>query len=482
MRILSRNALPSAAWPFALAVAAALAMFLWASWTLTRLAQEVGDAETVVRSNVRAYWQLNIQLQGARASCRKGVDTGSALEFENCLNAIDSARSGVSGDVFRAEWSRRNTGMTLGELEIIAVVASRVVESAQGGRASEATDALEELDTRISAFLAPLMRVESEVMMEQANSYETLNTKARMTVWALSASVGLAFALFLMTMGFLHWRKLLQARLEKAKTSASEREKIIHSTKEQTELGILAAGVAHEINNPLTAILGFAQMLRMSLPQAAPHDARIVEYARRIERQAEKIAVITQNLCLMRTTGTRPGVEWRDVRESAVLAADLVEERFRALHGVLVRELTDEPCLFACVESELFHVIHSLLSNAVEAALGREHDTHGGTPPTVWLRVRRGRAPSHGVRVEVEDNGIGIPHEIQEKIFVPFFTTKNVGSGSCGLGLPVAGSLVSRLGGTIYLDRTRRNTCFVVEFPGQDTGSPETPAARGEGG
>jgi len=235
-----------------------------------------------------------------------------------------------------------------------------------------------------------------------------------------------------------------------------ERMKAIQASKLAT-LGEMAAGVAHEINNPLAIIDGFANLLpdlladgdeaRVKEATAAIGDAtrraaRIVDRMRRFARQADGegasevpiAAVIDEAVGLCRTRIRNHGVELRVA--AAGEAAD-VGPRVRAN------------------EVELAQVLINLINNAFHAALqGRES----------WIAMES-RVADGAVEVRVRDSGPGVPHELRERVFEPFFTTKKPGEGT-GLGLSISRDIVERLGGALVLEAAEGGgTCFVLRLP-----------------
>jgi two-component system NtrC family sensor kinase len=244
-------------------------------------------------------------------------------------------------------------------------------------------------------------------------------------------------------------------------------ERSIAQTEKLAAAGRLAAGVAHEIRNPLATIAGCAEALRARL--ARPLDATDREEVRAdaevIEQEAYRCAGILEGLLdFSRVKGA-----------SARRPCDLESVARRALfvlrHNPRVAQLAiaveAEPGLppVQADEDQLVQVLLALVLNAADAA------SAGGT---ITLRVGRGREPdgtaSDELVASVEDDGPGVPPDIRERIFEPFFTTKPPGQGT-GLGLSVAYGLVRAHGGRLVLQ------------PGQTVGTRfdvVLPAARPE--
>lgn len=221
-------------------------------------------------------------------------------------------------------------------------------------------------------------------------------------------------------------------------------------------VGEMSAGLAHEINNPLATIDVLQTWIRdVAGADSIPSEDRleIIDSATKIGTQVDRCKAITQGLLkFARKVESKPArVDLRRLIEELVA---ILRTRARVEGAILQTDLADVPPLYAS-PSHLQQVIVNLVNNALDAVAGRPD-------PKVTIRtcLLDGK-----VRIEVSDNGCGIPPEHLSSIFVPFFTSKPAGRGT-GLGLSICYGLVRELGGSITVDSgVDVGTTFMVTVP-----------------
>lgn len=242
---------------------------------------------------------------------------------------------------------------------------------------------------------------------------------------------------------------LIIERKEAEEDRSRLEEQLRHADRLAT-IGLLAAGVAHELNEPLGNILGFAQLAKkcQGLPGSAKEDLEKIESASLHARD------IIRNLLIFarQMSPQKTRVDLHHIVEETL---DFLQGRF-AETGIEVEcQLPEDLPAVTADHGQLSQVLMNLAVNALQAM------PKGGT-----LRIRA-RATHRNVSLIVEDTGMGMSQQVLDKIFVPFFTTKDVGEGT-GLGLPVVHGIIHAHGGTIHVEsKVGRGTQFEIRLPVQ---------------
>lgn len=241
-----------------------------------------------------------------------------------------------------------------------------------------------------------------------------------------------------------------------------------------SSIGMLAAGVAHEINNPLAYVLGNLEFALCRLTQGrALESSELSEMAQALEQAregSERIGRITRDLkvfCGGVAAATRGPVNVRRVMESSInIAWNQIRHRAR-----LTRSFERVPVVIGD-ENRLSQVFLNLLVNAAQA-LPENHLVQNEIMVAIWSEAGK-------VLIEVQDTGRGMAPEELARAFEPFFTTKAPGVGS-GIGLSICRSIVSEMGGEITCDsRSQVGTTFRVELPAQEALVYSTPPPRAD--
>jgi len=250
-------------------------------------------------------------------------------------------------------------------------------------------------------------------------------------------------------------------------------EQLLQSEK-MSAIGQLISGVAHELNNPLTAILGYAQLL-----EGAGLDDRSADYVTKLFKQAQRTHRVVQNL-LSFARQRKPEKLEVDLRKVLEESLTLREYDLKVNHVLLERDIAGELPSVVADPHQLEQVFLNIVNNALDAIVEANGETRGEGSPNGLLKVRVFKKDAH-VCVEFDDSGPGIKDP--SRIFDPFYTTKSVGKGT-GLGLSICYGIVKEHGGEIEArNREEGGATIAVRFPASERPAlPETaaPPARRE--
>jgi len=380
-----------------------------------------GQVATAIE-NGRLYRQLHL----------KAEEIGRMREFnENILESLDDGLVVFDEAEQVVRWNRAlesTYGVTRAEAvgrPLSAIFDAPFVEALRAAR--------EENPHGTTLFKVPLT---SGRRNEASADNETARLLVNATVVPLQSSPGDAFTGTILLIEDITDRIRLEEQLQISEKMAS--------------IGLLAAGVAHEVNTPLTGISSFTQMLLDGADPADPKTALL----EKIERQTFRAAKIVNGLLTLSRPGT-PGGERTDIDLNVVIGDvfSLIEHQFEVGKIRVRRELDATPAIVRGIEHQLQQVFLNLFLNARDAM------PRGG-----WLTVTS-RVDGDQVIAEVSDTGSGIPSEHLARIYDPFFTTKAIGRGT-GLGLSISYGIVHEHDGAIRCDSAvGQGTRFIMAFP-----------------
>jgi two-component system NtrC family sensor kinase len=247
---------------------------------------------------------------------------------------------------------------------------------------------------------------------------------------------------------------MTEALKEREKSQKVESETRLIQSEKQASVGKLAAGVAHEINNPLTAVLTFTHLIlrRNDLPDEVRADLETVA------SQTERVRKIVKSLLdFSRQSALSP--EALDV--NALIGESITLLENQALIKGITLSFTGDPNLplFILDHNQCQSVLINMIINALDA-------TPSGGRIDIQARISSAEG-SDGVEIRISDTGSGIAPEHMDKLFDPFFTTKEIGKGT-GLGLAVSYGIIQRHGGTITVrSKPGKGTTFTLWLPHQ---------------
>jgi two-component system NtrC family sensor kinase len=228
----------------------------------------------------------------------------------------------------------------------------------------------------------------------------------------------------------------------------SQYEHLAIQTEKLSALGRMAAGIAHEINNPLGGILLYASNIIKKVPKEGP----LSEGLEVIINETRRCKVIIQDL-LEFSRDTPPSKAMCNINDVIEKAVDILENEFRLRHITVKKHLSGKIPEMLLDSSQLEQVFVNILVNAVEATKER-----GAVTVRSNMEQERER-----LIVEITDTGCGIPPEHRHRIFEPFFSTKSKGTG---LGLAVSYGIIHNHQGNISVtSEPGKGTCFSIELP-----------------
>ncbi|MBF0344776.1 MAG: PAS domain S-box protein [Nitrospirae bacterium] len=232
--------------------------------------------------------------------------------------------------------------------------------------------------------------------------------------------------------------------------------KMLTSSKMAT-LGEIATGIAHEINQPLTYISSFLQGLILEIKQGLLNTDDLKKEAVVSYKQVNRIVDIIQHL---RTFGRRDDIEMEPVSIETIIHNSLLlmGERIRLRNIVLTKKIEPDLPPVTGSANQLEQVFINLLQNAMDAL------SQTRSSAEIRIDIRKSR-DKRFVVIKFTDNGVGIDEEILDRIFEPFYTTKEVGKGT-GLGLSIVYGIISGHNGTITCDsKINKGTTFTIKIP-----------------
>lgn len=227
-----------------------------------------------------------------------------------------------------------------------------------------------------------------------------------------------------------------------------ERLRMVQTSK-LASLGEMASGVAHEINNPLTIIAGTVNLLKKYKDNPEKFEAKTEVILKSCDRIGKIVSGLRK---FSRGSGSnlRRFESLNTIIEEAISLVNIKAVRV----GVSLSFTEKIDGQIECDPVDIEQVFVNILNNAIEAARFL---------PDKWIKVTGFEEPESWV-IQIQDSGSGIPTDIVDKLFEPFFTTRPVGQGQ-GLGLSIAKGILEDHGAAILLNTNSKNTCFEIRFP-----------------
>jgi two-component system NtrC family sensor kinase len=297
------------------------------------------------------------------------------------------------------------------------------------------------------------------VRQETADAFKALRS-ATFMILVIMVLGGVTITILAYTLTHQIIRRMGRSDMEKQQLG----QQLVRATR-LAELGQMAAGFAHEINNPLQIMKSDRTLIEMIVSDLKkkgileePDLKDLGESLDQLKVQIERCAKITQTILEF---GRKNEPEQRDLDVGAFISqvTSMISEK-AGVQGIrLKKEISEQTPMLRADPSQLQQVLLNLLNNAIDAITER-HGSEGGE-----LSIQAGPDTNGRVRISVGDNGAGISADNLKKIFTPFFTTKPPGKGT-GLGLYVCYGIIEGMGGTMEVESQRGvGTTFIVNLP-----------------
>ena len=227
-----------------------------------------------------------------------------------------------------------------------------------------------------------------------------------------------------------------------------------HKKERMASLGEMAAGIAHEINNPLQLISAQAHVLKRIIKSSEFDREKADKGLLVISETVKRIATIIKGLKSLSRDGAQdPFVEASldSIFENTFL---ICSEKFKT-HGIFLQVIKpEENILFDCRSVQISQVLLNIVNNACDTIVNEEER---------WIKIEC-KKEENSLKLKITNSGTKISKNIADKLFTPFFTTKAEGVGT-GLGLSISLAIIHAHKGNISIDLENKNTCFVIELP-----------------
>ena len=245
----------------------------------------------------------------------------------------------------------------------------------------------------------------------------------------------------------------LSNEVEKRTKEARENASLAYHNSKLASIGALAAGVGHEINNPLTIIQGNLRLIQKNLPKESENNSKIIRSFDKTQIAVGRVADIVMGLRTFARTDNEDETTFNleeSLEQTVMLIRDIYEKE-----GVAVNVKTGDQELYVHGNSgKIQQVFMNLISNAKDALENVEK-------PAITIELSKNK---DGVLTTIQDNGHGMEKEVQVKVFDAFFTTKPIGKGT-GIGLSLSHSIIQEHSGTINFESNPQGTSFFVQLP-----------------
>lgn len=265
--------------------------------------------------------------------------------------------------------------------------------------------------------------------------------------------------LYLKVLKVLGQRVAMEIERDNTNAQILEQQVKLANNAKLATLGEMSAGIAHEINNPLTVILGHVNysLNLLSKDTGRINFEKLREKQLKVKDMVDRIGRIIKSLKTISRDSEAIEIEPQSLKIIVEDSLSFCEQRFKAkgIEFVLDIEISNE-VIIECNYVEISQVLINLFTNAIHAV------ENSSAKKYIELKVLEKNTSL--VEIKIIDSGHGVPEDIKEKVFDPFFSTKPIGEGT-GLGLSLSKSIIEKHGGKLQLFEVDGNTCFSIELP-----------------
>ncbi|MFP5519159.1 MAG: sensor histidine kinase [Bdellovibrionia bacterium] len=233
----------------------------------------------------------------------------------------------------------------------------------------------------------------------------------------------------------------------------TEREKALHNAK-LSSLGRMAAGIAHEINNPLAIISGKIYTTKRNLKRADYKEEQFETDLSSVQKQVDRINLIIRALKSMTSDASREEFQVENIKALVTQSFEYIQAKFESKQIDFQLHLGNEEIKVFCRPTEISQIFFNLFSNSIDAIENKDQK---------WIRIRIEKNELN-CRIYFSDSGGPLDPELVLKIMEPFYTTKEVGKGT-GLGLSLSRAMAENHGGSLDYDFEAPTTTFVLTLP-----------------
>ncbi len=253
--------------------------------------------------------------------------------------------------------------------------------------------------------------------------------------------------------------KILENTIQKRELELEEQKAIAFHASKMSSLGEMAGGIAHEINNPLAIIASSIGLMRKMQEKGKMTPEKFNNILDNINATLERVSKIISGLRTVSRRTDEDDFRFITMLDMMTDVLGLCSEKFKN-YGIHIDINLEDPLYqieLYCDQVQFSQVLVNLISNSYDAIEMLEEK---------WVKIRLEQRGNYLI-LSIEDSGKGIPKEIKEKIFQPFYTSKPIGKGT-GLGLSISKKILEKHGGSLEIDNESKNTRFIMTIPFKD--------------